>query len=198
MSGTSEQTGTDQQISDLQKKVDALTEENRTLKASQTDANALHNTIANHVADKSKLQRELTEARNTLEEFKSTSKAKELELHLTTALAGAKAKNPSVVRKLLDQTAVEYDENGGVKQESVASLISKIKETDPYLFEEEAGDPKKSTTTSSATTGGLLPKAHHVADKQSRTAFDVEMDAAVASKDQAKVDAVFAKYHRKT
>jgi Phage minor structural protein GP20 len=197
MTGTSEQTGTDQQISDLQTQVKNLAEENRTLKAAQGEVQTFHNTISQHVADKSKLIREKTELMNSFEEFKNTSKAKELDLHLTTALAGAKAKNPTVVRKLIDQAAVEYDENGGVKQESIAALISKIKETDPYMFEEENVDPKKPTTTSTVITNGQLPKPHHVADKQSKSAFETEMDAAVASGDQKQVDAVFAKYHQK-
>jgi len=57
---------------------------------------------------------------------------------INLALKDTKAHNPAALMKFIDVDAIELDENGKPK---IDDVINGLKESDPYLFEEDSGKP---------------------------------------------------------
>jgi len=113
---------------------------------------------------------------NEYESFKQNVRDKELQTAVTTALVDAGAKNPDTVRRLLDLAKLKFDD-GKLNQESLEELVKGIKESDPYLFKEPgSSDPPK----------GPVPEIRRPAPNQGKSAFELELEAAKASKDPFK------------
>ena len=207
----SEQTGDSQPtVAELQKQLKAATdnyekltraheklkEDHTTLKATSSDAAELQKQIEKHITDKSKLMREKEELAQGLEGFKKEVQQKELKQHLTTALEEAGAFNAATPMKLIDMAAIQFDENGNVVQQSVVDAVLAIKANDPYLFKADGEEvPNGQTATSASTTGTSQAVSVKAAvNNISKSAFQTEMEAAVATKDPAAVEAVAMKY----
>jgi hypothetical protein len=124
--------------------------------------------------------------------FKDTVKQEKLGTHLTTALEAAGAKSISTVMKLLDKSQIEFDENGNVKQDSLASAIEAVRTSDPILFgDPPEGDEKKGK--SGGSIGGKPPAVKAAADGvNTASAYEAEMNAAKTQKD---VERIARKYN---
>lgn len=109
--------------------------------------------------------------------FKQTVRKAQVETHVATALAAAGAKNPATVRKLLNDADIKFGDDGQVVQESIAEMINAVKTSDPYLFAEADVDPKKGTSTPTTTTS-QVPDVKRVAGNPTGDAFAVELEAA--------------------
>lgn len=124
--------------------------------------------------------------------YKDGIKQEKLGTHLSTALEAAGAKSISTVLKLLDKSKIEFDEEGNVKQESVASVIEALKVSDPVLFGEVSNVPKKES--SGSTTGSPPTVKVAAGGVNTQSAYETEMKAA---KTQADVERIARKYNVK-
>ena len=115
----------------------------------------------NDLSEKAKDNEELTA---TIEQLKEDNKTatddlqqkldqQAFDFSLEKALTGAKVRNPKAVKALLDTDIIKLkdDELTGLNEQ-----LEQIKESDPYLFEEEQqkGDPKPNFTTGQHKKGG--------------------------------------------
>lgn len=74
------------------------------------------------------------------QEYESKIQKQTFEFALERALTSSKARNPKAVKALLDTEVIKLD---GDKLLGLEEQLSKLKETDPYLFEEEQQEPQK-------------------------------------------------------
>ena len=179
----------------LQAAHNKLKEDHTNLKSTVGDVASLQKQIDGHIKDKSKLIKEQEELQETFSVFKKDIQSKEVKQHLTTALEAAGARNSATAMKLVDMNAIKFDENGQVVQTSVADAVNAVKTSDSTLFREE-GEAPKGTTSTPTTAGPALPVVAHAVTNVTKSAYEVEMAAAVASKDPKRVDAVFEAHRR--
>lgn len=106
---------------------DEIEEANKTIK-SLKDANG----------DNEVLQQTIKDHEGTIEQLKADNESKISEITfnyaLDVALRNAKVKNPKAVQALLDTSIMKVD---GDKLVGLEEQIKEIKETDPYMFEDE-------------------------------------------------------------
>src|SRR5690606_32691207 len=85
-------------------------------------------------------------------EWQSKLAQQQFDFALKDALTAAKVRNPKAAKALLNIEAIKLD---GDKLLGLEEQLNSIKESDPYLFEEEQQDPSKpSFTTGQHQTGG--------------------------------------------
>ena len=97
---------------------------------------------------------ELQEANQKAEqEWQEKLQKQQFEFALKDALVAAKVRNPKAVKALLDTEVIKLD---GDKLLGLEEQLNSIKESDPYLFEEEKTEetPKPSFTTGQHQTSG--------------------------------------------
>jgi len=97
---------------------------------------------------------ELQEANQKAEkEWQEKLQKQQFEFALKDALTAAKVRNPKAVKALLDTEVIKLD---GDKLLGLEEQLNSIKESDPYLFEEEKTEepPKPSFTTGQHQTSG--------------------------------------------
>jgi len=116
-------------------------------------------------------------------------KQKALDSALTTALEAAGAKSISTVMKLIDKSKVQFNEEGNVSSEGIASAIKEIMDSDPILFGEI--DPKKAQDGKEFLDPGVKRAGDGSATK---TAFQQELQAAIAKGDQKLIAEIGRKY----
>src|SRR5690606_24948682 len=68
------------------------------------------------------------------QEYEQKMQKQAFDFALERALVSAKARNPKAVKALLDTEAIKLD---GDKLLGLEEQLEKLKESDPYLFEEE-------------------------------------------------------------
>ena len=169
---------------------DGLKTKVRTLENASSEVKKLITERDNLLVEKSNLHTEF-------DNFKKQVKDKEVDHHVATALAAAKAKNPATVRKLLDLSKIEFGDGGQVVQESLTKLIEDVKTSDPYLFGEAESQEsaEKKPNSSSTTGGGSAPAVKPVARSTSeKDAYQLALDEAVKSGSMAKLQEVFKKF----
>lgn len=82
--------------------------------------------------------RELYEAeRAAREAIENKVKARELDNAIKQALVNFKAKAPDTVLKLIDKSAIQWNEDGTPEGKSIERALKELKNTDPILFAEE-------------------------------------------------------------
>lgn len=106
------------------------------------------------LGEKAKGNEELTNTINELKQQNETTKTEyeqklqkqQFDHTLENALSAAKVKNPKAVKALLDTENIKLD---GDKLLGLDDQLKNVKESDPYLFEEDknVGDPPPSFTT---------------------------------------------------
>lgn len=169
-------------------------------KAASGDAINLQKQIDRLITEKSKLMNEKNEIQSAFDGYKKEVQMNSAKQHLTTALEEAGARSTSTVMKLIDLSAITFDENGQVDVTSIANIVNSVKTSDPVLFKEpgELRPKSEQTPSSGSTIAGQLPAVKHAADRLTKTGFQTELDAAVASGKQENIEAVMAKYHTVT
>lgn len=98
--------------------------------------------------------KELQEANQKAEqEWQEKLQKQQFEFSLDKALTSARVRNPKAVKALLDTDVIKLD---GDKLLGLEEQLNKIKESDPYLFEEEKQPepPKPTFTTGQHQTNG--------------------------------------------
>ncbi|WP_019377677.1 phage scaffolding protein [Virgibacillus halodenitrificans] len=102
------------------------------------------------------LQAKIDELQQTNEtqktEYEDQLQQQQFDFALKDALSGAKVKNPKAVKALLDTEKIKLD---GETLLGLDDQLKAIKESDPYMFEEDKQEPgKPSFTTGQHQTGG--------------------------------------------
>lgn len=167
-------------------------------KANSGNQASLQSQIDKLVTEKSKLMREKDDLQSGFETFKKDVQVNTAKQHLTTALEEAGARNTSTAMKLIDMSAVTFDENGQVVLTSIAEAVNAIKTSDPVLFKEQGEVPNVVTTQNSGPTiVGQPPAVKHAADRLTKSGYETELAKAEATGKQSEIDAVFAKYYPK-
>lgn len=95
--------------------------------------------------------KELLEAKDSeFNAFKESIKLEKVQSKLNTAIESAGAKKLDAVLKFIDQSKIEFDDNGQIKEESILTQIKDVKDNYPFLFNESFIDPgvKKPGSTS--------------------------------------------------
>lgn len=93
-------------------------------------------------ADKALLEsgkfKELYEAEKLAREsIEGKVKSQTLDSALKAELANVKAKAPDTVLKLLDKSAIQWNDDGSVDTKSIQKALKDLQKSDPILFEEE-------------------------------------------------------------
>ncbi|MGJ9460293.1 phage scaffolding protein [Oceanobacillus sp. CF4.6] len=97
-----------------------------------------------------------TDNQKITDDYEAQIKKQSFDFSLKDALTSAKVRNPKAVKALLDTEAIKLD---GDKLLGLEEQLKTVKESDPYLFEEETDPtepPKPTFTTGTHTkpTGG--------------------------------------------
>lgn len=95
--------------------------------------------------------KEILEAKDSeFNSFKESIKLEKVQSKLNTAIESAGAKKIDAVLKFVDQSKIEFDEQGQIKEDSILSQIKEVKTNYPFLFNEDFIDPgvKKQGSTS--------------------------------------------------
>ena len=125
-----------------------------------------------------------------LTSIKEGQKQKALESALTTALEAAGAKSISTVMKLIDKSKLQFNEEGNVSSDTIASAVKEVMDSDPILFGEI--DPKKAQETGKEF---LDPGVKRAGDgSATKTAFQQELQAAILKGDQRLIAEIGRKY----
>ncbi|WP_453992122.1 phage scaffolding protein [Bacillus nitroreducens] len=99
-------------------------------------------------------------------EWQSKLAQQKFDFSLKDALISAKVRNPKAVKALLNLESIKLD---GDKLLGLEEQLNTIKESDPYLFEEEQQDPSKpSFTTGKHQTGGGIGEPTNLAEALSQ------------------------------
>jgi len=69
--------------------------------------------------------------------FKDTSTKQNVDLAILGELKSNDAKNPDSVLRLMDTVGIKIDDQGKVVMKSITEQVNALKESDPYLFNEE-------------------------------------------------------------
>ncbi|BAN07787.1 Scaffolding protein [Levilactobacillus brevis KB290] len=118
--------------------VDALKQENDTLKEQLTTRDKDMKALKKQVADNEDLTKQVTDLQA---KYDNDTKALSAQLNqtklteaLNTALSGAKARNPKTVEALLDMDKIQLEEDG--KLTGLDDQLAAIKKDNEYLFDE--------------------------------------------------------------
>lgn len=91
---------------------------------------------------------------NTEKEYQQKLQQQTFDYALKDALSGAKVRNPKAAKALLDLESIKLD---GDKLLGLEDQLKTIKESDPYLFEEETpSEPSPQIVTSGNPNGGPI------------------------------------------
>ena len=192
------------ELSDLKDKLSREQSQVTKLRADLTEAKAnsgnqasLQSQIDKLITEKSKLMKEKDDLSVAFDAHKKNVQVAAAKQHLTTALEEAGARNAATAMKLIDMSAVAFDENGQVVLTSIAEVVNAVKTSDPVLFKDEgeAAPNVAATPKSAPTIVGQPPAVKHAADRLTKSGYEVELAAAEATGRQENIDAVFDKYH---
>lgn len=136
-------------------KVDALESQIEDYKQQLADRDTQLEELGEKVKDNEELTAQIEELKQQNEAAKEEYEAK---LHqqafdhkLETALAGAKVKNIKAVKALLDMDTIKLD---GDTLKGLDDQLSKLKESDDYLFESETNSQTPQIVTPGNPNGG--------------------------------------------
>lgn len=104
-------------------------------------------------AEKGSLITKLETITSEFNGFKDSIKQEKISGTLQSAIEKAGALSVNTVMKLIDKSKVEFDDTGNVKDESITSLITSLKESDPVLFGEQFIDPGVKRASDASTEG---------------------------------------------
>ena len=135
-------------VNDTKGNLDTVTTERDDLKQQLVDRDAQLNDLSDKVKD----SEELTDEIDRLKEVNQTSTTElqekinqqAFDFSLEKALTGAKVRNPKAVKALLDTEKIKLD---GETLLNLDDQLTGLKESDPYLFEEEQKEEPKPTPT---------------------------------------------------
>lgn len=119
----------EQQIEGLQEQLQQRDQQLEGLKAKATGNEELQQQIQQLQEQNKQLQ----------QEYEQKMQKQSFDFALERALVQAKARNPKTVKALLDTETIKLD---GDKLLGLEEQLNKIKESDPYLFEEEEKTPQ--------------------------------------------------------
>lgn len=163
----------------------------RKLEQDASGASELTQKYEELLAEKSKLYEQFEAVNGELSSMKEATKNQTVSQALTTALEASGATSVSTVMKLIDKSKIEFDEQGQIKAESIATLIKEVQESDPILFGgvQEAKKSEQTSTTSGASTS--VPDVKRAGEASTEGAYDKEMKAC---KSPQEIQAVLRKY----
>lgn len=92
-----------------------------------------------------------TDFANLETKYNTDIEAARIDSLLTEELVSAKARNPRMLKKMLDMSVIKRD---GEKLLGVAEQLDNLKKSDAYAFDLEEGQPKGPTVTTGGNHGG--------------------------------------------
>ncbi|GAA5417928.1 hypothetical protein Pryu01_03006 [Paraliobacillus ryukyuensis] len=129
-------------------KFDAVNQEKNDYKKQVGDRDKQINDLSEKAKGNEELTKELDDLKKAnqkaTEEYENKLKQQSFEYSLKDALSANKVRNPKAVKALLDTEAIKLD---GDKLLGLEEQLNAIKESDPYLFQEEQQDPPKPNFT---------------------------------------------------
>jgi len=158
-----------------------LKQDHRDLKATHSDAAELTKQIERLHSEKAKLLKENGELQVAFDDYRSKVQEKDLKVSVLTALSEVSG-SPETCLKLLDLSTIKLNEQGEPTEESLTAAIDALKTTDPILFGE--------TTKAAPKT----PPIKAAIEKQTQSAYETELAAAVKAGSWQQYDEVMAKY----
>lgn len=179
------------ELESLKAEVLKLVSERDNFKSRLREAESVAQSAKQIQADLDSALAEKARIANEFNGFKETITQKEIDQHLTTALEAAGAKSISTVKKLLDKSMIQL-EDGQIKQDTVAAAINALKESDPVLFGDPAGDSKKELPGGSTEKLPAPQIKVPAAGVNTHSAYETEMKTA---KTQADVEKIMRKYN---
>lgn len=144
-------------VNKTKEQLDTITTERDSLKEQLTERDNQLAELGKKVKDNEELTAEINrlkeENKTATQELQAKLEKQAFEFNLEKALTGAKVRNPKAVKALLDTEVIKLD---GDKLLGLEEQLNSIKESDPYLFEEEQKPepPKPSFTTGNHQTSG--------------------------------------------
>ncbi len=173
---------------------DNLKQKLRQLEVSQKETPNFKSSLDEALLEKSKLAEALNLEKEKFTKLETSLRESKLNTALSTALDAAGAKSASTVLKLIDKSSIQFDEDGEVITDTVVAAIQEVQKSDSFLFG-EITDPKSSTSGTEPPGKTFLGiDAKRASEGNTQTAFQTELAAAIATKNQNAVLAVAKKY----
>lgn len=139
-------------VNSTKEQLNAITTERDSLKEQLTERDNQLAELGKKVKDNEELTAEINrlkeENQKTAQELQEKLEKQAFDFSLEKALTGAKVKNPKAVKALLDLEKIKLD---GEKLLNLDDQLSALKESDPYLFDEEQQQQQEQKPT--FTTG---------------------------------------------
>lgn len=178
----------------LQETLNAAIAERDTLKTQLRDLNSAAKGAKTIQSQYDELLTKHSQLQEEYSGFQTSVKQRAIDAHVQTALDASGAHNAARVKAMLDMSKVKIADDGTVDHESLAATIKTLKDSDPYLFKEPAGNGQESQT-SGTTTVAKLPGVSPAAGDKQGDAFKLALEAAKKAKDPFKaIEEVIAKY----
>lgn len=135
-------------IKEKAEKADELESQTKDYKQQLADRDKQLEDLSKKAKGNEELTKELDDLKKAnqtaTEEYENKLKKQSFEYSLKDALSANKVRNPKAVKALLDTETIKLD---GDKLLGLDDQLKAIKESDPYLFEDETETPKPSFTT---------------------------------------------------
>lgn len=145
-------------VNKIKEQLETTTTERDSLKEQLEERDKQLDNLSKQVKDNEELTAEINrlkeENQKTAQELQSKLEKQAFEFNLEKALTNAKVRNPKAVKALLDTDVIKLD---GDKLLGLEEQLKSIKESDPYLFEDDKQQtPKPQFTTGQHQTGGAI------------------------------------------
>lgn len=125
-------------VNSTKEQLDAITTERDNLKQQMTERDKQLDDLSKQVKDNEELTAEINrlkdENKSATEELQQKLEKQAFDFSLEKALSTAKARNPKALKALLNTEVIKLD---GDKLLGLEEQLKTIKESDPYLFDEE-------------------------------------------------------------
>lgn len=134
-------------VNSTKEQLNAITTERDSLKEQLTERDNQLAELGKKVKDNEELTAEINrlkeENKTATQELQQKLEKQAFDFSLEKALTGAKVKNPKAVKALLDLEKIKLD---GEKLLNLDDQLSALKESDPYLFDEEQQQQEQKPT----------------------------------------------------
>jgi SMC interacting uncharacterized protein involved in chromosome segregation len=147
-------------VNKTKEQLESITTERDSLKEQLQERDTQLEELSKKAKDNEELTAEINrlkeENQKTAQELQEKLEKQAFDFSLEKALTGAKVKNPKAVKALLDLEKIKLD---GEKLLNLDDQLSALKESDPYLFDEEQQQQQEQKPT--FTTGQHQTQGHN-------------------------------------
>jgi len=169
----------------LQRAHNTLKDDLKELKTSSASVADLEKQINEHIAEKANLLQTSSQLQAQLDAIKTETQKKEKRQALSNVLnEQVRASAITTALKLIDLNAIELDENGEAKTETILAAVDALKVSDPVLFKDS--EPERGST----------PPVKHAVDRLTKSAYEAEIADAIKRGDARLLEDIVAKYKK--